>query len=224
MKKVISFCLWGNNPTYTIGAIKNAELAKEIYPDWICRYYIGTSTSAEIINKLKSLDNTEVIIMKEEGDWTGMFWRFYAASDDTVDVVIVRDCDSRLNQREKAAVDEWLDSDRGFHIMRDHPYHGTEILGGMWGSKRGTISNIKAMIDEYNKSSFLGVDQNFLREYIYPVVYNNSLIHDEFFMYEPQNYEYLTDFPTARQPRRFVGQAFNQFDEELYPEHADFFN
>lgn len=224
MKKVISFCLWGNNPTYTIGAIKNAELAKEIYPDWTCRYYIGTSTSTEIIDKLKSFDNTEVIIMKEEGDWTGMFWRFYAASDDMVDVVIVRDCDSRLNQREKAAVDEWLESDRGFHIMRDHPYHGTEILGGMWGAKRGTISNIKPMIDEYNKSSFIGVDQNFLREHIYPIVCDNSLIHDEFFIYESDNYQYLKNFPTPRQPRRFVGQAFNQFDEELYTEHADFFN
>jgi len=34
MKKIISFSLWGDNPVYTQGAIRNAELAKEIYPDW----------------------------------------------------------------------------------------------------------------------------------------------------------------------------------------------
>ena len=34
MKKVISFSLWGKNPTYTIGAIKNAELASQFYPDF----------------------------------------------------------------------------------------------------------------------------------------------------------------------------------------------
>ncbi len=34
MNKVISFSLWGDNPKYTIGAIKNAELSKTIYPDW----------------------------------------------------------------------------------------------------------------------------------------------------------------------------------------------
>ena len=36
-------------------------------------------------------------------------------------------------QREKDAVNAWLVSNRTFHVMRDHPDHGTEILGGMWG-------------------------------------------------------------------------------------------
>jgi len=34
-KKIISFSLWGDKPMYTIGAIKNAKLAEEIYPGWI---------------------------------------------------------------------------------------------------------------------------------------------------------------------------------------------
>ena len=29
-KKIISFSLWGNNPKYCVGAIKNAELQKNI--------------------------------------------------------------------------------------------------------------------------------------------------------------------------------------------------
>ncbi len=33
---------------------------------------------------------------------------------------IVRDADSRLNVREKAAVDAWIASGRPFHVMRDH--------------------------------------------------------------------------------------------------------
>ena len=61
MKKLISFSLWGDNPTYTQGAIRNAELSKEIYPDWICRYYIGTSTPQSIIDKLISFDNNLVV-------------------------------------------------------------------------------------------------------------------------------------------------------------------
>ena len=77
MKKIISFSLWGNNPIYTQGAIRNAELAKEIYPDWVCRYYIGKSTLNDIVVKLQNFDNTEVIVMDNDGDWTGMFWRFY---------------------------------------------------------------------------------------------------------------------------------------------------
>jgi protein O-GlcNAc transferase len=213
MKKIISFSLWGDNPVYTQGAIRNAELAKEIYSDWICRYYIGKSTPNNIIESLRNFDNTEVIEMDNEGDWTGMFWRFYPAGEDDVDVVIVRDCDSRLNNREKEAVNEWLNSDKGFHIMRDHPWHTTAILGGMWGSKKGVTPNIKQQIENYVKGNFWQVDQNFLRDVIYPTVKNNSLVHDEFFDKKP--------FPTKREPKRFVGQAFNDKDELLHPEHIN---
>jgi protein O-GlcNAc transferase len=216
MKKIISFCLWGDNPVYTKGAIRNAELAKEIYPDWVCRFYVGKSTPTDIIQTLKGFNNTEVVEMGNDGDWTAMFWRFYPAGEEDVDVVIVRDCDSRLNNREKEAVDEWLNSDKGFHIMRDHPYHTTEILGGMWGSKKGITPNMKEQIETYVKGNFWQVDQNFLKDIIYPIVKNNSLVHDEFFDKKP--------FPSNREKDRFVGQAFNENDGLLYPEHSKLIN
>jgi len=215
MKKIISFSLWGDNPVYTQGAIRNAELAKEIYPDWVCRYYIGKSTPNDIVVKLQNFDNTEVIVMDNDGDWTGMFWRFYPASEDDVDVMISRDCDSRLNAREKYAVDEWLSSDKGFHIMRDHPWHNTSILGGMWGSRKGIVNNMKELIGDYIKGNFWQVDQNFLREKIFPLIVNNNMTHDEFFGGKP--------FPTIREHKQFVGQAFNKNDEMLYPEHVIYF-
>ena len=40
MKRVISFSLWGDNPTYNIGAIKNAEQAKILYPEFECWFYV----------------------------------------------------------------------------------------------------------------------------------------------------------------------------------------
>ena len=36
-------------------------------------------------------------------------------------------------QRERDAVNEWLESNKTFHVMRDHPWQGSEILAGMWG-------------------------------------------------------------------------------------------
>ena len=44
---------------------------------------------------------------------------------------------SRFSARESAAVSEWLSSDLPFHIMRDHNYHNSRILAGMWGAKLG---------------------------------------------------------------------------------------
>ena len=131
MKKIISFCLWGDNPKYTIGAIKNANLTNKIYTGWISRFYCSESVPNNIIDELKSIKNTEVVMTSNEG-WICMFNRFLPASESDVEVMLSRDCDSRLNIREKAAVDEWLRSYFAFHILRDHPWHSTEILGGMW--------------------------------------------------------------------------------------------
>ena len=198
---------------YTIGAIKNADLAKEIYPGWECWFYVGSSCPAEIVEELDQRDNTKVILMDTAGDWTGMFWRFSPASDSSVDVMVSRDTDSRLNFREKHAVDEWLNSDRDFHIMRDHPYHRTEILGGMWGCRNHILKEMDEWTSAYTKGNFWQVDQNFLTNAVYPLVKSNSFVHDEFFEKKP--------FPTERDDRRFVGQAFKADDTELETSHGD---
>jgi hypothetical protein len=56
-------------------------------------------------------------------------WRFLTLSDPLVDVTIFRDLDSTLNERETAAVKEWLGSNYTMHVMRDHPSHAVTILG-----------------------------------------------------------------------------------------------
>jgi hypothetical protein len=205
-KKLITFSLWGDNPKYTIGAINNAILAEEIYPEWICRLYTGQSVPKDIIEKLKTFKNVEIVEMNEIGNWSGMFWRFYPASEDDVIIMISRDCDSRLSYREKCAVDEWINSDKGFHIMRDHPWHGTEILGGMWGVKKGVLPEMRKLIDEFVKGEFWQVDQNFLARIIYPMVKNNSIIHDEYHNIDLDK----KPFPTERINKEFVGDVFDQ--------------
>ena len=215
MKKIISFSLWGDNPKYTIGAIKNVELSKTIYPDWICRFYCGKSVPLDIIEKLKLYDNVEVIEMDEDGNWSGMFWRFYACED--ADVMISRDTDSRLSFREKFAVDEWLNSDKDFHIMRDHPYHNVLILGGMWGVRNGLLKNIRELISNYSKGNFWQVDQNFLKEKIYPIISNKSFIHDSYFSYNISSKK----FPSERINKEFVGDVFDE-NENRHPDYYKF--
>ena len=42
--KVISFSLWGTKPIYQVGSIRNAKMAKEIYPDFQCWFYVHEET------------------------------------------------------------------------------------------------------------------------------------------------------------------------------------
>lgn len=201
--RVVSYSLWGDNPKYNTGALRNAELVQLLYPGWQARFYVGTNTPPETIEGLQDR-GAFVIDMGKPGDWTGMFWRFEAASDPDVDVMISRDCDSRITPREVAAVKQWLGSGAMFHIMRDHPHHATEILGGMWGVRAPLLSDMDKLIEHYVKGNFWQVDQNFLREVVYPRVAQFSMVHDEFFQKIP--------FPTPRAGREFVGLAYDEND------------
>jgi len=203
MKKIISFSIWGDNYRYTGGTLQNVDLASVIYPDWICRFYVGKNTPSNLVSELKLRNNVEIIEVDYPCDWTGMFWRFLAASDPEVSVMICRDVDSRLTYREKYAVEEWLNSDYGFHIMRDHQFHGVPILGGMWGAKSGVLKDLGEMVENYNKGNFVGVDQNFLAEFVYPIVSTNCVVHDEFFEKKP-----FPPLSGSRSNDHFVGQAY----------------
>jgi protein O-GlcNAc transferase len=209
-KKVIAFSLWGEKPMYTIGAIRNAEISPEIYPGWICRFYIGQSTPKEVIDKLSDFEHVEVVLMPEEGNSIGMFWRFLAASDPEVSVVISRDTDSRLNEREKLAVDEWMASNKIFHIMRDHPAHGVPILGGMWGVKNPILRRMSKMIEGFKKEDRYQIDQDFLRLEIFPLIQDKCIVHDVFFENKP--------WPKQREGYQFVGEPFdeNENPNELF--------
>lgn len=213
MKKIISFCLWGNDPKYCIGAIKNALLAKKIYPDWICRYHCDDSVPENILQKLSDLDNTEIFIFENANNWKFTTSRLLPLDDPNVEYVIFRDTDSRLSNREKIAVDEWLFSGKKAHIMRDHPYHGNfPILAGMFGLKCGIITNISEKLKNFKIEEQYHYDQIFINYNIYPFIKNDCIVHDEFFEKKP--------FPTIRSNYEFVGQVFDE-NENAVEDHKE---
>lgn len=216
MKKIISYSLWGNNPKYTIGAIKNANLAGKFYPGWVCRFYCALNVSNEIISQLEN--NSEVIICDDTPDWTFTTKRFLPMSEDGVERVIFRDCDSRLTQREVSAVDEWIRSDKALHIMKDHPYHGGfPILAGMFGIVGGMINDVEKLLKlAKNIPEQYHYDQIFLEKFIWNIFKNDCIIHDEFFSSKP--------FPSKRNGLEFVGEPFNADDTVCDVSHREILN
>lgn len=175
-KYIIAFSLFGTLPKYRYNAIINALLAKKIYKGWICRYYVDSNDIPDnIINILESFDNTEVIKLESNDFKEKYFWRFYTASDPNVAVMISRDADAWLSFREAYSVKKWIESDKKFHIMRDHCYHGKEIMAGMWGIKRGVISNMQQLCEEYY--NYDKNDQTFLAKKIYPNILDTVMVH-----------------------------------------------
>ena len=74
-------------------------------------------------------------------------------ADPNVKVWISRDCDSRLSWRERAAVDEWLETDKACHLMRDSHNHSYTMMAGMFGINNELFFERYGMLNLQNPGS-----------------------------------------------------------------------
>lgn len=75
--KTISFSLWGNKPMYTFGALENIRLAKIIYPDWKCRFYVDDSVDKEVIRSILLAGGDVFKITENRGPFWGGILEIY---------------------------------------------------------------------------------------------------------------------------------------------------
>lgn len=221
MEKYVSFSLWGDEDIYNIGAIRNAELMKEIYPGWKMIVFHDVTVPDSTIEELNKLD----VVTKDvtDLDLYGMFWRFLVIDYDDCELAIFRDADSRISKREQDGVLEWISSKKTLHVIRDHPAHkipyGNDepgILGGMWGIKGKTLP-ILDMIKKFHKNNTLqyGSDQTFLKT-IYNVYKNDMFLHDEF--------SGGNKFKLDRVNGSFIGERITEHDKPQYDDHLILIN
>ena len=194
-RKLISYSLYGDQPKYCEGAVLNVEAARELYPGFVCRFYIDEQVPTAVRVRLESLgaelvpmDNAKTAAA-EEPLLPGMFWRFLALDDPDADVVLVRDADSLPTEREKTLVESWLASDYDFHIIRDWYTHGELILGGTFAARPAALPpvmpEIEQFLDQSQRPGFTVrfLDQILLRYRLWPAVRNRTLTHDRFFKF-----------------------------------------
>jgi len=184
-RRIISFSLYGQLPIYVVGAIRNAELVHEVYEGWIARFYVDESVSVDVLEALATR-GAEIVKVDcpRKGPMYGRYWRFWVAADAEVERFIVRDADSRLNTRERAAVDAWGASGKRFHIMRDSIHHNRLMLSGMWGGLGGCLPEIRRQVDNWGRYSVRGENDQFMSEIVYPHTKNQHLCHDSYGHFE----------------------------------------
>lgn len=197
MKKIISFSLFGDNYKYLGGILCNIELAKKIYPDWICRVYHDDTVPESYLYEINLYSNVELITMEKTNRCMSLMWRYLAIDDDDVEIMISRDADSRLSYREKKCVDIFMDSDKTLHSIRDNINH-PNIMAGMWGIKKNKKINFREKLRDYHTQTD-DCDQKFLREEIVPLFSQEYMVHCS---------SYLNNFPTPKENEYFVGMVF----------------
>jgi len=222
-KKVIAFTLYKAPNTweeenltsfikYFNGFKQNIDLIKTLYPDWWIYVYHNKDLDISKINidydkfEWKLVDNLDIAAMQ---------WRFLPNDDEDVELFISRDIDSRITSREVQSVNEWIDSNKILHIMRDHPHHHYKILGGMWGMRSQKDFNMLESCVIYNKNHSYNSntswyekwwDMNFLRDVIYDKYSHNSYINASYFRDE----FWAKDFTIERVNSHFIGEIFDE--------------
>lgn len=190
MKKVISFSLYGKKDLYCLGMLENVDIINQKYSDW--KIYIYYYDIPEIILKvLSNKHNTYLFKCISNGyNWEGMFWRFYPLEHNDVDIMISRDADSRITDREMNLINIWIKSGKTFHVIRDHPAHDNIIMGGLFGinvpnfkliTKKHNFKTIdyykEGYYSQYSKNINKNPDQFFLKEFLYPLIQDDILVH-----------------------------------------------
>ena len=223
--KVISFSLYGNNEKYTLGAIKNAEVALDIYPEWKCWFYVHEeSVPKNIIDRLKEFPNVEIIFKHDLILPTT--WRFLPLELEYVSLFISRDCDSLISERERSCVYEWINSSKRFHIIRDHPNHGGikthRIMAGMIGFKRMPYfkcwNTIMPNYIKYNNN--WGIDQDIIQENIYPLAskYCDIYVSATFNKFE----SFCKEIPVKYNEKiNFIGEYWSENEEGRVSTHIN---
>ena len=162
--KVFSFCLYGTASYYYTGLLENIQLIQQHYPDFSIVVYVGECDVSWVLP-----DSVRVIHTGRAGPINTIF-RYKALAD--ADIGFVRDADSRITERDRWCIDEFLRSPYTYHIIRDHMWHRSKIMAGMFGWKERRVIDF----DETCEWGY-GCDEHVISEQLYPAIRDKALIH-----------------------------------------------
>ena len=175
---LITFSLFGDNPLYCQGAVENANTARVIYPEWTARFYVAQDVPEHYIEEIEDY-GAEVVRCEKKNSYDGLNWRFRPLHDPDVEYWISRDADSRLSWRERNAVDEWMESDKAAHLLRDCHNHGYTIMAGMFGINNKLFHKRYGMINLDNiNANYREADQTVLEQHLWPLIKDDHVCHD----------------------------------------------
>jgi hypothetical protein len=205
---VFSFCLYGPyNARYYPGMIENIQLIQRHFPEWFVFVYVGSDVPPEMVSMLQSAPRVVLRFTGKTGI-ENMIERFYAIDEPDVDLMVVRDADSRVHSRDRWAIHDFLASPQFvLHTIRDHKEHSASIMGGLWAIRKSSGIDMHAEYEAYKlnpEDRGIALDQNFLSCRIYPKLRDRILVHLGRGPSTPR--ETIRGFPTPWTERLYCGQ------------------
>ena len=182
--KCFSYCIFGDKKKYCLGMIKNLEQIKSLFPGYKVVIYLGNDVPQEYIDQYQKYDNVKLIQL----DFTGLLvtiYRYLVIKED-YDVVFVRDADSRFGDRDIWCINHFLNSDYKIFTIRDHSWHGREMMAGQTGLKKLEINILEKLDDYLKKNENLNKyqnDQDFIKTFIFDSYKHVLISYAEFYYF-----------------------------------------
>lgn len=185
---LISFSLYGKKAKYCETAVLNCLAARHHLPEFVCRFHVDQTVPDDVIRRLRDQAAEIVFVSGRAASFPGTFWRFLALDEKDANFVLVRDADSIIDAREAYCVNEWIDSKKPFHIIRDDCCHTELILAGLFGARSGILGDIEEKIAAFiasdaNRPIGRFSDQIFLRTCVWPTIREHAVTHDSVYGY-----------------------------------------
>lgn len=179
-ENVIVFSLVEPSEEVVRGAIRNATFAHAVYPGWRCRFYVGSNFPVAGQRDILRAGGQIVQVAGHGRLKDPRLWKLHVLGDRKVKYFLMRDPLALVNVRERVAVDNWLESGRHFHVMRDHYSHTELILPGLWGGVNGVIPPVLDLLkgfapDLLSSGSLVSA---LLADRVWPSIRKSVCIHD----------------------------------------------
>lgn len=217
--------LWGDRPKYGIGAIRQIELIRELIPDWnvlICvSKTVGyPSNLNDVSDACRLYENAAIVeVERYQDDFpthmvkAGMFWRFAVSSMCGDKPLRSFDADSRLTEREVQYMKLWLQSDKQYFSVRDHPDQKLPngAICGLRGDKSLFLNRMHKYLSEFESRSHLyGQDESFLSTFF-------AETSKSWYVYDRCLSSSTTNIHIPRLDRNtFIGMGLDEEDKSLH--------
>ena len=182
-----SFALYGQSEKYWRGMLENIRLIRTEFPTaTILVHYMDDVPSAFFKEALQS---TRIILWRLcSNEPNKMVQRLLRLNYFEQGAFFIRDADSRVTARDAHCIRAFLASDKQYHAVRDHPYHKSRIMGGLFGYKKGaqwpTPLPFSSLFQEWRQgqsgdAAQYGLDEAFLRDIIFSRIKHTLLLQSD---------------------------------------------
>lgn len=207
--KCFSFSIYGDNKKYINGLIENIKIITEYYTDFDIYLYVGENSFQKELSEIKTnCKNVKITVVDNKNCY--MCARYTPLiTANTNDIVIIRDTDSEINERDRWCINDFLqlneleveNSNCCFQIIRDHAWHKSKIMGGLnifILKTQETVELIKPVIkkllNDFRSLEYTfkyGDDESFLIKNLYPVIKDKALVYSNIIVYKGEAYKHI---------------------------------